>query len=96
VRVGAADSVNGSNELTVLTSFRTGQPLSFSGSCAAIDETSPCEAKLVVDFARTDGGDGGGMLSIDWSIEFSARTRKEDSPDEGPLDLPWTVEVTRL
>jgi hypothetical protein len=85
--------LSGVSRLNVATSFDTSEELIFSGNCDELDDSSPCEAVLGVDFERTDGGTAGGSLSVDWSIKFNATAAKKDEPNAGPLELPWVIEV---
>jgi hypothetical protein len=90
VSVRGTEPATGQAEVDVLTTFSLQRDLSF-GTCTA---GMPCETSFVVDFARTDGGDNGGTVSVDWSLALSASAHKGDEgPDEGPLELPWTVEI---
>ena len=81
----------GEPELNALASFDLTRGLAMAGCSGA----TACEASFVVDFVRSDGGDNGGTLNVDWSLVLSARAHKgEDGPSEGPLELPCTVEFT--
>lgn len=88
-------NVNGSlaGELSVLRDFRLPRDLTFDGDCAQLTG-DPCQAQFIVEFERSDGGGQDGTVGVNWSIELEARTNKESS-NEGPLDLPWTLEVSR-
>ena len=50
-------------------------------------------ASFAVELERADRGETGGSVSVALSFDFDARVEKE-SPNEGPLDLPWDVEIT--
>jgi hypothetical protein len=80
-------------ELRILRDFHLAHGMKFGGDCTEF-AAAPCQNQFIIEFERSDGGTQGGSVTIDWSIEFESRTEK-DSPDEGPLDLPWTAEVSR-
>jgi hypothetical protein len=92
VRVTNADGSLPS-ELTVLSDFRLPRELAFSGRCAELDPNLPCQAKFMIELERSDGGSSGGIVAVNWSLALEARTPKKER-DEGPLELPWQVEVS--
>ncbi len=91
---GGADG--GGSELNVVSDFRAGQAVRFSGDCETFSDASPCEAEFQVHFERTDQGAAGGSMSIEWWLDFETSIEKSDEPDEGPIELPWIVEVVPL
>jgi len=93
VSVSVNHGTDAGEELNVATGFDTSRQLTFSGSCEELDDSSPCIAELRVIFERTDAGAAGGLLSVDWSLGFEATTPKANEPSQGPLELPWEVEV---
>jgi hypothetical protein len=80
------------DELSVLRDFSVPRLLTFSGDCATLSG-APCQTRLLVEFERSDSGSQGGTVRVNWSLELESRTKKS-SPNEGPLDLPWDVEVS--
>ncbi len=93
VRLGDGTETGANSELDVATSFTLGRDLTFRGNCADPTRGEPCEAQLFVDFERIDGGEGGGAVTIDWSLELDSSFPKSESPSVGPTQAPWTVEV---
>jgi len=92
VRLASGDS-GSDRELSVVTRFNLPEGLTFSGSCTTLSELDPCEASFSVELERADHGETGGSVSVALSFDFDARVEKQ-SPNEGPLDLPWDVEIT--
>jgi hypothetical protein len=80
------------SELSALTRFTLGAPVTFDEGCKSPTETSPCTATFFVDFARDDGGDRGGSVAVTWRMSFSANVPKDNSPNK-KSELPWSVEV---
>jgi hypothetical protein len=94
VGVGDGTEPDPDEALEVATEVTLSRSLTFEGNCANPTQGEPCEAQLFVDFERTDGGDGGGAVTLDWVLELESRFHKSDSPSVGPVEAPWTVEVT--
>jgi hypothetical protein len=87
------DASSAESPMAVPADFDLTRGMQFRGNCAAPgDPSAPCQAALRIHFEREDGGQGGGSLAVDWSLIFSARTFKNDKPDED-LPLPWQIEV---
>jgi hypothetical protein len=86
-----SEALQGDADLTFATSFTLSRPVTF-GDCSSAET---CTASFVVDFVRTDGGDQGGTLSVDWSVSFSVSHQSEEEPRGGPAELPWIVEITQ-
>lgn len=91
-RVTGHESATGS-ELTVLGNFALPMNLEFDGECETLSAADPCQASFLVELERSDRGETGAVVDISWEVELSSRASKE-SPDEGPLELPWSVEIT--
>jgi hypothetical protein len=95
VSVRAADGAHPEmhGELEVATGFTLARGLTFDGNCADPAQGEPCQATLLVDFERTDGGEGGGEVTVEWSIDLESSVEKPKSPSVGPLEAPWSVEI---
>jgi hypothetical protein len=71
------------------------RPLMFGGLCNQPSENTPCQAAFSIDFSRSDDGEQGGTVHIDWSFVLSSlgRINSTTSGEYFDQDPPWTVEI---
>ncbi len=81
----------GSEELNALTEFSLQHSLAFSGGCSEENAGAPCFDSFVISFSRTDLGEGGGTVNVNWRLALEGSALSH--PDAGAGEtLPWTVE----
>jgi hypothetical protein len=86
----ASEDQPGSNDLNALTEFSVTRTLNFSGGCEQGSTAGACFSEFTVSFQRSDLGDRGGNVRVNWRLELEAGTTF--GADAGAGDLPWTVE----
>jgi hypothetical protein len=73
--------------------------LPFVGNCRDPRAGAACTARFSVEVRRDDDGEAGGTLRFAWHFALTAlaRVEKPGATEDvliGPLDPPWTVQVT--
>ncbi|RYZ08385.1 MAG: hypothetical protein EOO73_08005 [Myxococcales bacterium] len=86
-------------EQPVVDSLSTKVALPFVGNCNNPQTGMACAAHFLVEVRRTDDGEAGGELTFAWHFSLSslgqvARNGAEEDVSLGPVEPPWTVEVT--
>lgn len=76
------------------------EPLSFIGNCSKPTEGDACRARFQVDLWRVDDGAGGGTVRFDWLFDVASSgkvrvSKQADIKTGGPLDPPWTINVSQ-
>jgi len=96
VKVSSPDAV-GVVENTALDGVAQHQDLIFTGDCDTPPGDDPCRARFTVEVAREDDGAGDGVVRFDWSFDVHSTVEHPSSSSSmvGPLDPPWTVQVTQ-
>lgn len=96
VKVSSPDAA-GSLEKLILDHFSETQPLIFLGDCETPTTGAACTARFQVDVARQDQGESGGTLRFDWSFDVNSHGQvpAKESTEIGPLDPPWTIQVSQ-
>lgn len=96
VKVSSPDAP-GLAEKTVLESFKLNQNLIFTGDCDTAPGSDACRARFTVQVARKDDGAADGVVRFDWFFDVHSKAQQPSTADGtvGPLDPPWTVEVTQ-
>ena len=84
-------------EKLILDHYDGAQPLAFMGDCETPTTGVACTARFQVDVARRDQGKSGGKMRFDWSFDVrsSASVSAAKNSVVGPLDPPWTVQVSQ-
>lgn len=86
------------SEESVLDLFTSQVALPFSGNCTDPSRGTACSTHFSVEVRRADDGEAGGKVTFAWHFALSATGQVEREPNEeaqvGPVDPPWTVEVT--
>lgn len=95
VKVGSPDAL-GVSEKMVLDGFSQGQDLIFTGDCDTPPGSNECRARFTVEVTRKDDGAGDGVVRFDWLFDVHSKVERPSTATGmvGPLDPPWTVEVT--
>ncbi|MEO6601243.1 MAG: hypothetical protein ABIQ16_15295 [Polyangiaceae bacterium] len=89
-----AVQLEGTEALSALTEFSTGQALLFTGNCAQPSSGPPsCEAHFQLSLSRADGGQRGGTVLVDWSVDFDSSSPSREAAQALP---PWTIDVYPL
>jgi len=96
VKVSSPDDV-GVAEKSVLDGFKLSQNLIFTGDCDTPPGSNACKARFTVQVARQDDGAGDGVVRFDWFFDAHATVQQPSTTSSmvGPLDPPWTIEVTQ-
>ena len=96
VKLSSPDAA-GVAEKTVLEGFRLNQNLTFTGDCDMPPGSNACRARFTVQVSRNDDGLGDGVVRFDWFFDVHSRAAQSSAANGmvGPLDPPWTVEVTQ-
>lgn len=95
VKVSSPEA-SGVSEQTVLEGVTQSQDLSFTGDCDAPPGSNACRARFTVEVSRKDDGAGDGVVRFDWLFDVHSKVEQPSMATGmvGPLDPPWTVEVT--
>jgi hypothetical protein len=96
VKVSSPDAA-GFAEKTVLDGLKLNQELVFTGDCDTPPGSKACKARFTVQVARDDDGAGDGVVRFDWFFDAFSSAEKTSTATGmvGPLDPPWTIEVTQ-
>lgn len=97
VRTSSPNSTTAAFETVVTERLERFLPLNFTGDCANPKASGSCAARFKLELTRQDGGAGDGVVRFDWMFDVRATARAtstEELSDVGPLDPPWTVEVS--
>jgi hypothetical protein len=96
VKLSSPD-LSGIAEQLVQESYSQQQSLVFIGDCDTPPGSSPCRARVAVEVARTDDDAANSVVRFDWLLDVHSRVEHPSSATGkvGPLDPPWTVEVTQ-
>lgn len=73
------------------------QSLFFTGDCGHPRTSGSCAAHFAIAVSRQDQGENGGVVRFDWLFDVASKGQvtSEQASDVGPLDPPWTIEVTQ-
>jgi hypothetical protein len=90
-------------ERQIIDHFLHHQDLVFTGNCVKPTEGAACRARFQLELWRTDDGAGDGVVRFDWLFDLASQGRVEVGYDPkkttgvsfGPLDPPWTVDVSQ-
>jgi hypothetical protein len=96
VKVSSPDAL-GVSEKVELESYSHQQALMFTGDCDAPPGSNGCKARFTVQVARQDEGAADGVVRFDWLFDVHSKALHPSTAtgEVGPLDPPWTVEVTQ-
>jgi hypothetical protein len=86
----ASEDQPGSNDLSALTEFSVTRTLNFSGGCEQDSTAGACSSEFTISFQRSDLGDRGGTVRVNWGLELEGSATF--GADAGAGALPWTVE----
>lgn len=86
------------NELQVVDQYLQTVPLTFAGNCSEPTTGTACTAQFALEVSRTDDGQNGGTLHVDWHFDVTASATTPSTIENsqvGPADPPWTIGVER-
>jgi hypothetical protein len=93
----SSPDMNGAVGQLVQDSFMQTQTLTFTGDCDHPSSTGSCRARFALQVSRNDEGASGGVVRFDWSFDVasSGQEPSKKTSSVGPLDPPWTIEVSQ-
>ena len=96
VKLSTPDGPGGSEKI-VVDSINQKQSLLFTGDCEHPRTSASCAAHFAVAVSRQDQGESDGVVRFDWlfDVESKGQAPSQESSEVGPLDPPWTTEVTQ-
>lgn len=78
--------------VSALTSFSLARTLEFTGDCEQPAGGS-CESTAVMELERTDAGEHGGVIEVEWSVTLDGDMHKNKGPNQ-ELIPPWEIQVS--
>jgi hypothetical protein len=96
VKLSSPDAA-GESEKVILEHYKQTQTLQFQGDCATPTSGAACMARFQVKLARQDNGANGGTMrfALSFDVTSNGSSAADEDREVGPLDPPWTIEVTR-